>query len=140
MALDSYEIKFFAHCKEGTSDKIWGFVEFKNAPEDTRTKYQKQYPGWYPPQPGSMYNFWGRRGKKLNFKRHFGARGADDLDTLARKKLYPSGDKLPYKRIVGEAAIEALVPGFKDEFENQLLAAKWSDAVKSDDTENHTFI
>jgi hypothetical protein len=131
--LDSYEIKFFAWCKEGTSDKIWGFVEFKNAPEPARGM-----PSWSW-LPGSMYNFWGRRGKAIAFKRHFGAYGRDDLEKLARKKLHPSGDKAPYRKIEIKD-IEKVCPGFAEEFENQLLAAKWSNKVKTDDTENHTFI
>lgn len=129
--LDSYEIKFFAWCKEGTSDKVWGYVEFKNAPE----------PAWKGarPDPGSLYNFWGRRGKHLSFKRHYGRWDLHELQRLAQKKLHPSGDKLPYRQIpISE--IEKIYPGFTEEFENQLLAAKWSNAVKSDDTENHTFI
>ncbi len=143
MALDSYTIKFFAWCKEGTSDKIWGYVEFHNAPELTEQQKRDNASGFYwrqtRPEPGSMYNFWGRRGKNIAFKRHFGHSGATDLEHLARKKLYPSGDKAAYKRIPIND-IESVAPGFKEEFENQLLAAKWSNAVKTDDTENHTFI
>lgn len=134
--LDSYEIKFFAWCKEGTSDKIWGYVEFKNAPEPPAG--QRRWT-WQRPEPGSVYNFWGRRGKHISFKRHFGLYDLENLESLARKKLHPSGDKLPYKKIA-IADIEKICPGFAEEFENQLLAAKWSNQVKSDDTENHTFI
>lgn len=134
MALTSYDIKFFAWCNEGTSDKIWGFVEFKNAPEH---KGPKSW--WNPPEPGSVYNFWGARGKSLSFKRHFGANQYDDLKKLARKKTHPSGDKAPYKEIPLKD-IESIYPGFAEAFEDQLLAAKWSSAVKSDDTDNHSFI
>jgi len=139
MALESYEFKFFAHCGEDGHDKIWGFVEFKNAPEDTRDAWMKKNPRWYPPEPGSLYNFWGPRGKWIKFKRHYGAAGAHDLEKLASKKLYPSGDKTPYKKISIQD-IEKICPGFAEEFENQLLLAKFSNAVKSDDTENNTFI
>lgn len=139
MALDSYTIKFFAWCNEGTSDKIWGFVEFKNASEDCRTEYEKRHPYWYPPEPGSVYNFWGARGKCLKFKRHFGTYQYDELKRLARKKTHPSGDKAPYKEIAIKD-IESIYPGFSEAFEDQLLAAKWSSAVKNDDTENHSFI
>lgn len=137
MALDSYEIKFFAWCNEGNHDKIWGYVEFKNGPEPT--KYQKMYPSWNPPDPGSLYNFWGRRGKTYSFKRHFGRCGLEDLAGLARKKTHPSGDKTPYKRIA-IADIEMICPGFIKEFEDQLLMAKFSNKVKTDDTENNSFI
>jgi len=137
MALDSYEIKFFAWCNEGNHDKIWGFVEFKNAPE--LNEMQKRHPCWYPPEPGSMYNFWGRRGKTYSFKRHFGLSGKQDLVTLARKKTHPSGDKEPYRRI-DVSEIEKVCPGFIKEFEDQLLMAKFSNKVKTDDTDNHSFI
>lgn len=141
MALDSYEIKFFAWCKEGTHDKVWGFVEFKNAPDGVQLPngtWRKPHP-WEQLPPGSLYNFWGRRGKTYRFKRHYGRWGLQDLKNLAHKKLHPSGDKVPYKE-VSRDQIEAICPGFADEFENQLLAAKWDNAIKSDDTENHSFI
>lgn len=134
MALTSYTIKFFAWCNEGTSDKIWGYVEFHNAPEADPKKSW-----WQPPQPGSVYNFWGARGKSLRFKRHFGAYEYSDLRRLAEKKLYPSGDKAPYREVKSQD-IEKVYPGFAETFENQLLAAKWDNAVKNDDTEHHTFI
>jgi hypothetical protein len=135
MALDSYVIKFFAWCNENHHDKVWGYVEFKNAPTERggRPLYS------WEKQPGSLYNFWGRRGKTYSFKRHFGSGGAYDLEQLARRKTNPSGDKEPYRRI-SVAEIEKVCPGFIKEFEDQLLMAKFSDKVKSDDTENNSFI
>jgi hypothetical protein len=135
MALDSYEIKFFAWCNEGTHDKIWGYVEFKNAPTELngRALYS------WEKEPGSLYNFWGRRGKTYSFKRHFGNWGQADLVRLARKKTHPSGDKEPYRRILTND-IESVCPGFIEEFESQLLMAKFSNKVKTDDTDNHSFI
>lgn len=135
MALDSYEIKFFAWCNEGNHDKIWGYVEFKNAPEPAPGT---RFYAWQRPEPGSLYNFWGRRGKTYTFKRHFGKWGLSDLETLARKKTHPSGNKEPYRRI-SIAEIEKVCPGFIKEFEDQLLMAKFSNKVKTDDTENHSF-
>lgn len=138
MALDSYTIRFFAWCKTDKNDKVWGYVEFKNAPE--LTEAQKRYPRWNPPEPGSLYNFWGRRGKTYSFKRHYGHWGLDDLKNLAHKKLYPSGDKAPYVE-VSVAEIEKICPGFAEEFENQLLMAKFGGGVRNDDTEgDHSFI
>lgn len=126
MALDSYKIKFFAWCKEEGHDKVWGFVEFKS--------HETSSSG-----VGSLYCFWGKRGKTYQFKRHYGQTGYHDLQGLARKKTHPSGDKTPY-RVVSADQIEGVCPGFTDELENQLLMAKFSGKVKTDDTENHSFI
>lgn len=134
MALESYTLKFFAWCNEDGHDKVWGYVEFNNAPEQPERRWS-----WQKPEPGSMYNFWGKRGKTYTFKRHYGSYGAEDLAKLAKKKLYPSGDKTPYKQI-SVKEVETICPGFIAEFESQLVMAKFSNAVKSDDTENNTFI
>lgn len=132
MALDSYTIRFFAWCKTDKNDKVWGYVEFHNAPE--LSEMQKRNPRWYPPEPGSLYNFWGRRGKTYSFKRHYGGTGLYDLRHLAEKKLYPSGDKAPYVE-VSISEIEKICPGFAEEFENQLLMAKFGNQVRNDDTD-----
>jgi hypothetical protein len=132
MALDSYDIQFFAWCNEGNHDKIWGFVEFKNSPDS-----DKHFT--FRPEPGSLYNFWGARGKTYSFKRHYGLRGKDDLESLARKKTHPPRGKDPYRRY-DVSQIETICPGFIKEFEDQLLLAKFSNKVRTDDTDNYSFI
>jgi hypothetical protein len=98
---------FIGWMKEGTHDKVWGFIRLDS---------------------GSYYNFWGRRGKTLRFKRHAGRWSDYVLNALADKKIAKGYSKLT------EAMMESVNPGFTDEFGSQFVMAKFSGAIMTDDT------
>lgn len=111
-----YQFKFLGWMKEGTSDKVWGYIKLES---------------------GSYYNFWGRRGKTLRFKRHTGHWRDWELDNLADKKLAKG-----YKKLT-EAEIEVISPGFAEEFGSQFVMAKFSGTILTDvidDESNNSFI
>lgn len=84
---------WIGHCKEGTSDKVWGMIRLS--------------------EPQTLYcdyvAFWGRRGKKLQTKIH---KGIDrwDADKLCDKK--ESGGYKP----INPTRLDQVYP----EFENDL--------------------
>lgn len=111
----SYELKRLLWNNDGSSDKIWGYVQAGN----------------------NYFNFWGRRsvvdkdgltesGKRpsLQFKMH---KNHGALETLARKK----NDK-GYKA-VPEERVDSIVPGFTEFFESALVEARMCGKVRSDD-------
>ncbi len=107
-----YQFVFLGWMLEGTSDKVWGYIKLNS---------------------GSYYNFWGRRGKTLRFKRHADSArqwNQYDLTDLSRKKL----DK-GYKKLT-EAEMEVISPGFAEEFGSQFVMAKFSGAIMSDVTDD----
>ena len=110
-----FKFLFLGWMKEGTHDKVWGYIKLDS---------------------GSYYNFWGRRGKTLRFKRHPGTWSDYDLRDLAQKKL----DK-GYLRMT-EEALEVSTPGFGEEFGSQFVMAKFSGAIMSDvvDSDDTSFI
>lgn len=55
----STEFGFIGWCKEGTSDKIWGYFY---RPTDTTNPWISKEDGW------NVCVFWGRRGKAMHFK------------------------------------------------------------------------
>jgi hypothetical protein len=80
--------------KEGTSDKIWGILKVGEA----------------------YYNFWCRRGAKMQFKK-----------TLSLK-YYHKADK-GYKSITSQK-LEEIYPGFFDEAQSNLVFALMADKVR----------
>ena len=81
--------------KEGTSDKIWGVLRSDN---------------------GTYYNFWCRRGAKMQFKH------------THTNKYSHKRDK-GYKEITTEK-LEEIYPGFMDEVSQQLMFAVFSERVR----------
>lgn len=80
--------------KEGTSDKIWGILNVS----------------------GTYYNFWCRRGAKMQFKK------TSDL------KYSHKRDK-GYRSITADQ-LEAIYPGFFDEAQSNLVFAIMSNSVR----------
>ncbi len=71
MTLNYYWI---GHCKEGTSDKVWGMIRLTDH-------------GRYPEDaPQDYVAFWGRRGKKLQTKIHRGI-WISEASKLCDKKI-----------------------------------------------------
>jgi hypothetical protein len=104
----SYVINFFGHCRQGTSDKIWGFATV---------------------QEDEVYSFWGRRGGNLSFKRHSGNNRStrDELEKKERTKTREG------YRVVWGGEIELVWPGFTKAFEDRLFVAKMSETFAHDD-------
>lgn len=80
--------------KEGTSDKIWGILEVD----------------------GKCYNFWCRRGARMQFK------------ATNTRKYYHKEDK-GYKSITS-AQLETIYPNFFDEAQSNLVFALMADKVR----------
>ena len=64
---------WIGHCKEGTSDKVWGLIQLNS--DNPAHGYSR----------GDYVAFWGRRGKKLQTKIHHNL-GNWDADRLSDKK------------------------------------------------------
>lgn len=98
--MSDFTINFFGWCHEDGHDKVWGFVTTSG---------------------GTLYNFWGARGKALTFKRYEGRWGEQELLRKAEKKTQRRANGT-YRAIpVGQ--IESVSPGFTDEFAPQLVKA-----------------
>lgn len=80
--------------REGDSDKIWGILKVGN----------------------SYYNFWCRRGAKMQFK-------AIDYPKYGHK------EKKGY-RPISDSQLEAIYPGFFDEAQSNLVFALMADKVR----------
>lgn len=80
-------------CKTGTSDKIWGILDVN----------------------GVYYNFWCRRGARMQFKR------TDDL-------AYSHKRRRGYTEI-SSATLEDIYPSFFDEAQSSLVFALMADKV-----------
>lgn len=119
---EAYELKALYWFKNGSSDKIWGFVKT---------------PG------GNLFNFWGRRqvvdtegltegGKRpsLSFKKHSGFDAEWDLRKLAVSKIMKGYNEVPISEV------DTIVPGFSEFFDYALVTARMTGAVKTDDWDN----
>jgi hypothetical protein len=112
----NYTFEFLAWCDEKGSDKVWGYIRLRD---------DNEY----------LYNFWGRRGKKLTWKRypfdrqhvfdgkHLCWRAlpltiSQELESKGRQKLSKGYQQVDLNDI------ETATPGFTDEFENQFVLAK----------------
>ena len=84
---------WIGHCKDGTSDKIWGILTIRENPQ-----YDWQ---------GDYVSFWGRRGAKLQTKIYPGstdytmeclfekkeAKGYKQIDLTKLNEVYPEFEK-----------------------------------------------
>jgi len=132
MSQDSnYKLHFVGWCfnPEKNNDKIWGFFEMNNAPApDPKRPWEKTR--------GSLYNFWGKRGKTLQFQRHYGEwGGGTELENLQRNKARVKG-YVEYP----ESKLDTIVPEFKDYLSQQFVMAKFAGKVRDDDMESHSFV
>lgn len=66
---------WIGHCKEGTSDKIWGMIRLTGADDNLQYGYRTN----------NYVAFWGRRGKRLQTKIHENI-DRYDADKLVDKK------------------------------------------------------
>src|SRR5579859_7519533 len=101
-----YVLETFLWCHDSAAnhDKVWGYVTIASG--DDR----------------KLYNFWGRRGKRMSFQRHSGIWGSHELLRRTEEKQRPRVNGT-YQAVVLDQ-IETVCPGFYDEFEKQLTLAK----------------
>jgi predicted DNA-binding WGR domain protein len=100
---------FIGWCKEGTSDKCWGYFY---RPTDTTPSAANW---WHTPIHARGWNcciFWGRRGKAMQFKA--------DVTGDALMKLVASKKKKGYQQITSDRLIE-IWPNFIQEAEAKLM-------------------
>lgn len=104
MAIEN-EFGFIGWCKEGTSDKIWGY--FYRPTDVSNNRYITKHHGW------NVCVFWGRRGKAMQFKPdHSGY----DLEKLVREKQ----NKKNYVPI-SQGKLFEIWPTFIQEAEGKLM-------------------
>ena len=95
---------WIGHCKEGTSDKVWGMIRLTDN-------------GRYPEDASQDYvAFWGRRGKRLQTKIHHSI-WSYDADKLCDKKLDNGYRSIDVNRL------EDVYPEFEQDLEK---TAMWS--------------
>jgi hypothetical protein len=104
----------WCHRPEKNNDKIWGYIE-----TDT----------------GSIYNFWGRRGKTLSFKRWYGRWEKYTLEDIGYDKQRKKG----YVEIA-QPKYDTVWPDLIDYLKTEFVAAKFSGKIKNDDLESESFI
>lgn len=107
MSSANYEILFFGWCREGRSDKVWGFIRVGGGSD--------------------LFNFWGRRGATLTWKRYAGSQRLT-LDRLGRSKIGKGYTEVPIDEI------EQHTPGFTDEFERNFVMARLMDRFHGKET------
>ena len=95
-----YEIQWLGWNNQGTSDKIWGWLEMDD---------------------GRKYCFWGRRGKTLQFKQHYHLDQIMIVEAQKGKRGYT---------FVGPENYNRLVKDFLDQVEIHCMTAILSDKVR----------
>lgn len=96
-----YAINFFGWNNTDNHDKVWGYVTIGEG------------------SSAELYNFWGKRGKRLAFKKYpTGYASAQELRKLAEKKEDKGYRPYPV------ASIENVCEGFIEQFEKELTLAK----------------
>jgi hypothetical protein len=112
----NYSFEFLAWCHEKGSDKVWGYIRLRD---------DNEY----------LYNFWGRRGKKLTWKR-YAFDGYYYYNSTLRQTVLGRYDTCSELQMKGQQKlakgyqqvdlndIEAVTPGFTEEFESQFVLAK----------------
>lgn len=109
-----YVINFFGWCFDPAKkhDKIWGWVTFGKGADR------------------KVYNFWGRRGKRIKFKLNENAWGDAPLMAVTKRKMRPR-ETGQYEDIAVER-IEEVYPDFYNSFEKQLVLAKLFDRIRGE--------
>lgn len=96
---DGIEFRFIGWCKDGLHDKVW-------------TSFTVN---------GSYYCAWGRRGAKLQFKKHSYSWDLTKLEDQKRNKGYKEVDSF---------MLFSLFPTFKEKLSEQLMFKTLANAIK----------
>jgi len=95
---------WIGHCKEGTSDKVWGLIRLDGSEDHLQYGYRVN----------DYVAFWGRRGKKLQTKIH---RGIDSYDA---RKLCDKKESGGYQTI---STLDQVYPEFEQDLEKTAVWA-----------------
>lgn len=95
---------WIGHCKEGTSDKVWGLIRLSS---DNKG---------YGYSEGTYVAFWGRRGKALQTKIH------RDIWTSDANKLCDKKENRGYK-VIDLTRLEDVYPEFEQDLEKTTVWA-----------------
>ena len=98
---------WIGHCREGTSDKIWGMICL-NA--DTDQPAQNPWTGY------TYVSFWGRRGKRLQTKIH------ENLEYYGANKLVDKKQDRGYNTI-NPNRLDEVYPEFEQDLESTAVWA-----------------
>lgn len=90
---------WIGHCKEGTSDKVWGLIRLSN------NEFYNDYVA-----------FWGRRGKKLQTKIH------ENIDRWDADKLCNKKEDKGYKTI-NPNRLDEVYPEFEEDLQKTTVWA-----------------
>ena len=97
---------WIGHCKEGTSDKVWGLIRLDGADDDLQYGFRRN----------NYVAFWGRRGKKLQTKIHH------DIDSYDADKLCDKKESGGYKTI-DLNHLEKVYPEFEEDLQKTTVWA-----------------
>lgn len=97
---------WIGHCKEGTSDKVWGLIRLTGTADDAL----------YRLRPCDYVSFWGRRGKKLQTKIY------QDLDMYDAGKLCEKKESGGYK-VIDLNHLEKVYPEFEEDLQKTTVWA-----------------
>lgn len=95
---------WIGHCKEGTSDKVWGLIRLTD--NDIHRMFTLN----------DYVAFWGRRGKKLQTKIHQGI-SAYDADKLCDKKAAGG------YHVINPNFLDQVYPGFEEDLQKTTVWA-----------------
>jgi hypothetical protein len=95
-------------CKEGTSDKVWGYFAYDQE-QDAPLK-----------RDGTYYIFWAGRGKKMNFKQA----------SLSECQRVTHTKQKKYDPLYTHAKLLSIWPTFDDEVEQRLCYCVLAGKVK----------
>lgn len=97
---------WIGHCKEGSSDKVWGLIRLNGADDNLQYGYRTN----------DYVAFWGRRGKKLQTKIHH------SIDSYDAHKLCDKKESGGYKA-VNPNYLDEVYPEFEADLEKTAVWA-----------------
>lgn len=98
------EYYWIGHCKEGTSDKVWGMIDLGHS---------ELYPHY--PDARRFVTFWGARGKTLRSK-------VFDADYYEADALYQAKERRGYVA-VNKNRLDEVYPEFEEDLEKTAVWA-----------------
>ena len=97
---------WIGHCREGTSDKIWGMIRLTGADDDLKYGYRTN----------NYVAFWGRRGKRLQTKIH------ENIDRYDADKLVDKKRTRGYN-VIDMDRLSEVYPEFEQDLETTTVWA-----------------
>jgi len=114
-----YDIQWVGHCTKDGSNKIWGWMYYRDPTID------------YQDHPSIAYTFWGAVGKTPQFKKFETDYSKynynflkSDMEELVRKKIDRDYDKVAVETLL------KLFPNMFDKFEDKFIFNLFADSFK----------